>query len=155
MRLAPEVSVRPIAPGGEDAPARGEVQIHGRTVGTEVGGCVLEAAVEADGRYLLFVTGDCPYEELLHLHLLDAQGRLLDSATLGGPYSSGRFVGPRLLAAQRVGFSFFDDKDWEVELLDAPRLRLPVFTEPLGVWRARPLRCHFIVHARPRTLAST
>lgn len=155
MRLAPEVSVRALPATGEDAPPRCEVQLHGRALGTELGGHLLEAAVEADGRFLLFVSNDCPYEELLHLHLLDAQGQLLDSATLGGPYTTGRFAGPRLLDARRVGFAFFDDKDWEVELLDAPRLRLPVFTEPLGVWRARPLRCHFIVHARPRTLAST
>lgn len=154
MRPAPEVSVRPVAVAHEDDPPRCEVLLRGHATGTGVAGRLLEAAIEAAGRYLLFVTDDCPYEEQLHLHLLDAAGKVLDSASLGGPYSTGRFVGPRLLDDRRVGFSFFDDKDWEVELLDAPRLRLPVFTEPLGVWRARPLRCHFVVHARPRSLVT-
>ncbi len=34
---------------------------------------------------------------------------------------------------------------------DMPRLRLPVLSEPMGVWRARPLRCHFMLKVRPRS----
>lgn len=155
MRLADELSIQPLPDGGDDSPARSEVRLRGQPCGTTVAGRVLEAAVEADGRYLLFLTDDSPYEEVLHLHLLDGQGSLLDSADLGGPYTTGTFVGPRLLDAQRVGFGFFDDKDWEVELLPGPRLRLPVLSEPMGVWRARPLRCHFVLRAQPKAPATS
>ena len=150
MRLADDVSIRPLAAPGDDEPPRSAVLLGGRDSGAVVAGCVLEAAVEADGRYLLFLTDDTPYEELLHLHLLDGQGRELDAATLGGPYATGRFSGPRLLDRHRIGFGFIDDKDWEVELLPAARLRLPLWSEPKGVWRARPLRCHFVLRARPK-----
>lgn len=150
MRLADEVSIRPLAAAGDDPAPSSRVLLHGRDSATIISGCVLEAAVEAEGRYLLFVTNDCPYEELLHLHLLDAAGRALDSAALGMPYATGAFGNLRLLPPDRIGFDFFDEKDWEVELLPAPRLRLPLLSEPLGVWRARPLRCHFVLRARDR-----
>ncbi len=150
MRLADEVNIRPLAAAEAAVPSRSAVLLHGRDSGAVVAGRVLEAAVEADGRYLLFLTDNSPYEELLHLHLLDGQGHDLDAATLGGPYSTGHFSGPRLLGPQRIGFDFIDDKDWEVELLPAARLRLPIWSEPRGVWRARPLRCHFVLRARPR-----
>lgn len=154
MRLADEVSIQPLPGSGDDMPVRSEVRLHGRPCGTTVTGQVLEAAVEADGRYLLFLTDDSPYEEVLHLHLLDGQGRPLDAADLGGPYTTGTFVGPRLLGGQRIGFGFFDDKDWEVELLPSARLRLPMLSEPLGVWRAKPLRCHFVLRAHPKAAAT-
>jgi hypothetical protein len=154
MRLADEVSIQPLA-AGDDEPVRSAVHLHGRPSGAVVSGQVLEGAVESDGRYLLFLTDDTPYEELLHLHLLDVQGQLLDSADLGGPYTTGRFTGPRLHGGNRIGFGFIDDKDWEVELLPGPRLRLPLLSEPKGIWRASPLRCHFVLRARPRAAATS
>lgn len=149
MRLAPEVSIEPLAAAAHEPP-RSRVLLHGRAREAVVTGRLLEGAVRSDDHYLLFLTDDTPYEELLHLHLLDAQGRALDGASIGGPYSSGRFEGPRVLGERRVGFGFIDEQEWEVELLPTWRLRLPLWAEPKGVWRARPLRYHFVLHARPR-----
>lgn len=154
MRLADEVNIQPL-PTGDDQPARSVVLLRGQPCSTPVTGRLLEAAVESDGRYLLFLTDDTPYEDLLHVHLLDARGQVLDAADLGGPYSTGRFTGPRLLGDNRIGFGFIDDKDWEVELLPAARLRLPLWSEPKGVWRPSPLRCHFVLRAHPRTTTTS
>jgi hypothetical protein len=63
LRLADEISIR-------SAPDRGgvpqcEICIAGRATGLRVPGKVFEAAVEIDGRYLVFITEGVTMEELL------------------------------------------------------------------------------------------
>ncbi|WP_284618029.1 hypothetical protein [Aquabacterium humicola] len=151
IRPVPEdtITLRPRQASDADVPSS-DLAIAGRSAAQPVAGVVLEAAFECDGRFVLFLTDDIPFEESLRIHLLGADLQLLDSATLGSMYSTGRF---ELLGLQQPGtvrFRFFGDTDWVVEVLDAPASRMPFFGDPRGVHRPFGFVRHFKVHGDPQ-----
>lgn len=150
MRVASEIETRPIGGDAQEAPASSEVWLFGRR-GAQVSGAVLETAVQTDaGTYLLFLTDDIPHEDFLSIHLLDAAGDLLDSATIGSPYSTGAFSLLRMEPPNKVHFTFIGETNWMIEVLPKPALRIPMLSEPSGVSRGGKLRRHFAVHGAPR-----
>jgi hypothetical protein len=120
---------------GEDAAPRSNLLHDGTPTSLLLNGVVLEAALRWRDCYVLFVTDDVPFEDALHIYLLDANFHLLDSATLASIYSTGSFAAMQLLPPNRVSFHFFGDANWEVELLPEPQARLPFFSDPRGVTR--------------------
>lgn len=144
MRLAKELELRVRPTGG--AASCGEVWIAGRRTGAVVSGCVLEAAVRCELGWFLFVTDDIPYEEALAIHFLDDRGRLLDSAYIGGPYTTGSFSNLRLEPPATVHFSFIDDAEWRVRALPEPRYAVPWWPDARGVWRDGQIKRRFKVY---------
>ena len=106
-------------------------------------------AVVVGRRHLLFLTDDVPHEEVLSIVLLDAGFQLLDSATIGRAYHTGLFAHPRLIEPGRVEFEFMGHGTWAVDVLAAPRLRLPFVPDAAGVGRPFGLQRHFIVSFKP------
>lgn len=141
LRLATDIALRLVE--GEDI--RSEVILRGRPSGTVVSGSVLEAALHTGRGSLLFLTHDVPYEEMLSIHLLDDEGRLLDSATLGGPYTTGHFRELQLEAPDTASFRFFDEVLWRVRVLPKPCFKLPWWPDARGVWRGGRSRRYFVV----------
>ncbi|HLJ64501.1 MAG TPA: hypothetical protein VKT70_10370 [Stellaceae bacterium] len=74
-------------------------------------------------------------EESQEIFLLNARFEVLDRAILLWPYASGTFADLTILSQTKVRFAFLGPGVWELELFDAPRLRLPFFSEPLGTYR--------------------
>lgn len=146
MRLTDDITLRPQPFNDEPS---GEVWIAGRSTGTIVSGCVLEAAVRCRRGWLLFVTDGVPYEDMLTIHLLDERGRLLDSARIGGPYATGSFSQVRVEPPAIVRFRFIDDADWSVRVLDKPRPAVPWWPDARGVWRGARLTRHFELRRTP------
>lgn len=145
MRLADEISIRP-------APDRGQVPhceicIAGRPTGLHVPGKVFEAAVAVDDSYLVFVTEGVTMEELLSIHLVSAEGRLLDTAAIGLIYALGIFARLKLEPPREVRFQFLGDAVWSVELHATPRWAWPPWREAPGVRRPWALRRAFRVRA--------
>ncbi|KPZ51819.1 hypothetical protein AN391_03902 [Pseudoalteromonas sp. P1-13-1a] len=56
-----------------------------------VNGTYLELCIKAGCKYLVFMTDDTPYEDMLHIHLLNERLDIIDSATIGSMYSTGAF----------------------------------------------------------------
>ncbi len=101
--------------------------------------------------FAVLLSDDDDYENMLHIHLLDAPGRLLDSASIGGPYTSGTFRAFEITASDAFSFEFFVDDLWTVTLFDAQRLRRP-WPEALGVSRPEiGLYRHFSVDRSSRS----
>lgn len=100
---------------------------------------------------MLFMTDDVPFEEMLSIHLLDAQMEVLDTALIGSPYSSGSFTSLLLVEPNTVQFRFIGNTLWRVELLSRPRFRVPFISDPSGVKRPIGFSCHFVVHGSPQT----
>lgn len=149
MRIANELTMRLTDEGGDGKDPTSEVLIHDRPTGKYLPGAMLEAAVQWTNRYLLFVTDDVPYEELLRVVLLDDRFALIDSALIGGPYSTGSFSSLQLSEPDTVRFRFIGDTLWEVELLNKPEFRLPFFSDPKGVSRSPGFSRHFVVRGKP------
>lgn len=150
MRLASEISVRHQPDADENVVPTCAVLLQGAACSTTVNGAVLEAAVRWRSFYLLFVTDDVPFEEGLNIHLLDDHGRLLDSATLGGAYSTGNFRDLSLSEGNTLSFRFIGDTTWHLELLERSQFRLPLVSEPAGVSRRMGFSRHFILRGDPK-----
>lgn len=149
MHPASEISVQPVAVGPDEPPLC-TVLIDGASTGSRVAGAVLEAAVAHAGEYLLFLTDDVPFEDMLSIHLIDRRGRLLDTARIGGPYTTGSFSELTLHDPGVARFHFVGDTEWTVEVFPEARLRLPFVSDAPGVTRPLGLRRRFRVHGDPR-----
>lgn len=90
---------------------------------------VYEAVVEHDGRYLVFSTANCPYEEGLTIQLLTRDGKELERVNLEAPYSPGHF---RLkeVCSNHVMFSFWGDDLIRLTYHEKPKR---VIMSPVGV----------------------
>ncbi|NML15569.1 hypothetical protein [Azohydromonas caseinilytica] len=152
MDLSGDLTLRPRSTGQDELCS--EVLLAGHPCGTVVSGQVLEAAVRCPGGWLLFVTDGVPFEDMLSVHLLNREGRLLDSARIGGPYTTGSFANLRLEPPGTVHFDFIDNARWSVRLLQQPRPALPWLPDMPGVWRGPRLQRHFEIHRDPIPTAS-
>ncbi|MFN4118742.1 hypothetical protein [Acidovorax sp.] len=147
---ADALSVARIPPPADDVPPQCEILRNGQPTGRRVPGAVLELAAQWQSFTLLFTTDDTPFEELLHIHLLDAELRLLDSATLGGIYSTGSFSLLASTEPDTLRFRFIGDTDWSVQVLPEAGFRVPLWSEPAGVSRPLGFSRHFIVRGQPQ-----
>ena len=84
------------------------------------------------------------------IDLLDADLRLLDSATLGGIYATGSFSPLESAELDTFRFRFIGDTDWSVQVLPEPGFRIPLWSEPTGVSRPVGFTRHFIVRGQPQ-----
>lgn len=148
MQVADSVSTRLINKGADNEVPVSEILINGAPTGAYVSGAVVECAVWAGDRLLTLMTDDVPSEEMLGIHLFDKNLKLVDSALLGAPYSTGSFSLLEL-GSDRIRFRFIGDTDWSVEILDSPRLRAPFVADALGVKRRFGFTRHFIVRGDP------
>lgn len=145
-----EFSVTRIPNRAGDAEPACEIFRNGQATGQQVPGAVLEAASQWQSFTLLFTTDDTPFEELLHIHLLDAQLNLLDSATVGVMYSTGSFSLLESAEPDTLRFRFIGDTDWSVQVLPEPGFRVPLLSEPTGVSRPLGFSRHFVVRGQPQ-----
>lgn len=150
MQIAEQLTTRLHNEGNDETEPSSEVFINGESTQKYTAGATLEAAVSWNDNYLLFMTDDVPNEEMLRVVLLDNRLDKLDSAIIGAPYSTGSFSSLALIPPDRVSFNFIGDCTWEIELLSQPGFRIPLFSEPKGVWRAFGFNRHFIVHGQPK-----
>ena len=106
---------------------------------TVLDGVLLEAQFECNGRYLLFTTGDSPFEEMLTIYLLSPSLRILDWIKLGSPYIAGVLENLGASGANSLDFSFFKKQEnWRLEIFDRSRWRWGLFKSMLveRPWRA-------------------
>jgi len=146
VRHADEVTVMPAPPDGRGP--RCELRVGGRSTGRFVAGLNLEAAVEVDGRYLVLLTDGVDMEELLSVHLVEKDGRLVDTACIGRSRSTGRFRHLVLGPPRSVGFHFLGDGAWTVVVHPRPRLAWPLWPETPAVHRPFGWRRWFVVRMR-------
>ena len=120
-----------------------ELILRGNASAVTISGAVLEAAVEWEGCFVVFMTDDVPYEEGLSIHLLAPDLALLDSAEIAAMYSTGVFRDLELIEPKHLRFRFFADERWELELLAEPEFRWPFFSDPTGARRRFGFRRQF------------
>ena len=119
---------------------KGSKKLHlsfdGGPIEPPVPGRVLEAQFESEGMFLLLFTEDSPYEECLHVILLDKGGNLLDTVELADAYSPGILAELRVSSPRSVDFGFFGDDHWRLTILREPKVHL--FQSPSSPIQYRP-----------------
>lgn len=150
MQTTERISIHPLDDSDAESPAKSRVLIDKNVCEAVVAGSCFEAAVEGEGFYLLFLTDNNPFEDFLNIHMLDRQGKVIDSCALGAPYSTGSFsLLPVGGAKQGVAFRFIGDTVWHLETFPERRFRLPFVSEPFGVWRPHAFHFHFRLKGQP------
>lgn len=92
MEQVSTLSLCEISEATDTTQARSEVLIGGNSTGIIIPGKVPEAVIRVDERrYLLFMTDDIIYEEMLTVLLLDLSQGVIEELTIGAAYSSGYF----------------------------------------------------------------
>jgi len=122
-----------------------ELMIHGKGTGQRLDGYYLEAALQCDAGYLVFLTHDCIFEEMLSIYLVDQAGVLQDKAHIVAIYGTGIFSNLQIQQPDQVSFEFFEEITFTVKLLRSPGFRVPIFSEPRDVWRPFGFKRHFAV----------
>ena len=148
LRSVESFALRVVA-AGEDAAPTSELVYQGASTGVVLAGAVLEAAVAWNESYVLFLTDDISFEDSLHIYLLDANFQPQDTASLASMYATGSFSALTLMPPDQLGFRFFGDMDWSIELLSRPKARVPFLSEPAGVKRAIGFSRRLIIRATP------
>jgi hypothetical protein len=90
-------------------------------VGIRVDGVSLERQLRLAPGYLLFLTEDSPFEEGLHIYLLDDDKSVLDAVELSAPYASGILTDLVTEGDASVSFSFFGDDRWRLDVHATPQ----------------------------------
>jgi len=151
VRFSQQLSISLLTPPSSDAEPTCRLFHNGRDTSLILPGATLEAAIELPHGWLVFLTHDIPYEEGLEICLVSSTFELLDRATLAAPYSTGAFENLEITSPTSLCFDFLGERPWQLDLLENPRFRLPVFTEPLGVQRPFGFKRHFLLNHRVLT----
>jgi hypothetical protein len=77
-------------------------------VQSELRGAYLEGQFEIDGKYLLLLTDDIPYEETLSFCLLNSSLKIEDEAYISAPYAPGLLTNIDITGSRELEFSYYD-----------------------------------------------
>lgn len=146
MQHRPDIKLRPLGPDAEDV-RHSMVTKSGEDTGLVLTGEELGAAIDVDGRLLLFVVYGDPYEDSLEIALADTRFALLDSATLGAMGATGTLADVELSPPATVRFAFFGGRPWRLTVHARPRAALPLPT--IGYGLARPFAWRRWFDVRP------
>ncbi|MEY8710217.1 hypothetical protein [Mangrovibacter phragmitis] len=125
------------------------VLFDGNITGINVPYCVLEAAVKVDeDLFLLFLTDDVPFEEMLHIALIHMKQGILEMIDLGGAYTTGSFKHLEI-ENDRVNFHFIGDTTWTVRIAEKPFFRMPFTGDPRGISRPMAMKHYILISADP------
>ena len=116
-----------------------------------IAGICLELCIRIDQKYLVFMTDDIPSEDMLHIHLLDDDLNIIDSATIGGVYSTGSFWNYNLQEPDQITFYFIGGNKWRVEILERKVFCLPFISSPKGVYRKKSFYQYFKLYGNPQS----
>ena len=148
MEEVTTLSLSEVSEATDTTQARAEVLIDGNSTGIIIPGKVLEAAIKIDARrYLLFMTDDVIFEEMLTLLLLDLSQGIVDKLTIGSAYTTGYFEALTVSPCS-ASFRFIGDTTWTVKVSLSPTFKLP-FSDPRGVSRPMGLRKYIDISANP------
>lgn len=123
---------------------------HNRRIQTKITGTALELCARYKDWFLIFTTDDTPFEDMLHVHLLDNNFNVLDSLTIGAMYSTGSFSEPHLMSSNKIVFRFIGDTDWSITILDQTKFGIPYFSSIKGVRKTWQWRHYLHVEGQPK-----
>lgn len=96
----------------------------GVPTGRVVPGVRLEAQFQCRPGYLLLTTEDNPYEEELHLILMDPMYEIVDALRLSVPYAPGLLTDLHVRSEGEIEFSFFGKDRWLLAVAETPKRNL-------------------------------
>ena len=99
--------------------ARSHLLIQGYPTGRKIKGRQVVDQYSSGQRYVLITDDDNPYEEVLHIYLLDLELRVVDEIHLSQPFTSGIYQAQHH-SGERLEFRVFNDDTWCLEIRSTP-----------------------------------
>lgn len=99
-----------------------QLALQGHPTGRTLRGRKLVDQFAAGQRYVVITDDDNPFEEVLHIYLLDLELNVLDELELSQPYTPGVYQLHRH-HEQGISFRFFDEGIWSLLIRQEPRPR--------------------------------
>lgn len=125
--MSKELNLEAVAEGEAGEVPSCRLHFDGRVVTPVLQGCVFEGSLELDAGTIVFLTEDSPFEEALHIHLLDKHFQPKDHLVLSAPYTSGIVDALEQISSNRVVFEFPKSQPWRI---DAYKEVVPLFRRP-------------------------
>lgn len=101
----------------ETGPEKSLIKLSGSNKTVEVPGSVLEAQLEMqNGWMLIFTTENSPYDEALHVTLLDKNLEILDQVELSEDMTPGIVSGIKIIDSDHLQFMFNRSGPYNVEV---------------------------------------
>jgi hypothetical protein len=116
-----DFSLNPLGTGSSQS----DLRWRAHPVGVRVDGIPLEAQWRVGSGYLLFLTDDSPFEEGLHIYLLDDGKRVVEGLEVAAPYAPGILTDAATEGDAAVCFSFVGGDRWRLAVNTTPRRTLP------------------------------
>ncbi|MGV2288488.1 hypothetical protein AAHK20_07205 [Trinickia sp. YCB016] len=138
-----------LEPLPDEAFPKSRIYIDGKPTDATIAGAYLEASLRWNDSFLIFTTDDVPFEETLRITLLDENLSIVDSATLGAPYSTGSFSSLKIRDDDTVEFRFIGGITWVLKIFKGTQLRFPLISDPTGVTRKFSFGCRFKIFGKP------
>ncbi|MAR91407.1 MAG: hypothetical protein SV765_08720 [Pseudomonadota bacterium] len=127
-----------------DNQPRIQLLLQGHPTGRDLRGRLLLDQFASGQRYVLITGDDNPFEEALHIYLLDLELNLLDEMELSQPYTPGSYQAHHH-RGERLVFTFFAEGIWCLEVRERPKTQplnydhYPV-RRPIKLWGQQYLR---------------
>lgn len=113
----------------ETSPQKSKLKLSGAEKTINIPGSVLEAQIELEnGWYLILTTENSPYDEALHITLLDQYLEILDQVELSQGMTPGIVKNIQILDAEHMQFNFNRINPYVLEI-DKNGFILPVQSE--------------------------
>ena len=129
------LSARLIDKGDDFILPKSRIYIDEQASATIVDGACLEIAVKVDKLYMVFMTDDIPYEDILRIYLFDQKAVVLDTVILGSPYATGVFRFLEFAEPGIVTFTFIGLTKWKLQVFKKKKFHIPFLSDPSGVLR--------------------
>ncbi len=126
------------------SPKRAHLLLQNYPTGRKVKGKQIVDQYSVGQRYIVITNDDNPYEEVLHIYLLDLELNILDEMELSQPFTSGVYQ-PCRHSGECLEFRFFDENTWCLEVRNQPKpkpLNIDNFpiSRPIKLWGQQYLR---------------
>ncbi len=115
-----------------------QLLLQGHTTGRKLKGRQLVDQYSTGQRYILITSDDNPFDEVLHIYLLDLELNVLDELNLSQPYTPGVYQACRHCGEQ-LEFRFFAEGLWCLKVRERPKYtplnldQYPV-SRPIKLW---------------------
>ena len=115
-----------------------------RPTATVLEGRVLEAQYRCDLGFLLLTSDDNPYEEALHIRLLDLHFQVIDAVDLRQIYHPAMLHNLQVIDPHSLMFSFFGNDRWRLDIDVQARIRWDVHPFASVSYPGGRLRTHYL-----------
>lgn len=129
------LSTKLTSEGDDYGLAQSQVLFRGAATDAILVGSILELCVSVGEVYVVFMSDNIPSEDMLRIYLLDKNAHVIESATIGAPYTTGSFRLLELITPNVITFNFIGETIWVLRILNKTKLHMPFFSDPKGVSR--------------------